>query len=83
MKPLITICLIIALTACHTTRDQRCEQYEKAYVAYQISTTVREPSQQELDYAHAAVAFLTLYCGWVKTKGVDQYGVPIIHKEAR
>lgn len=80
MKTPIALLLIVVLTACGTTRDQRCEQYAKAYAAYQISTTVREPSQQELDYAHAAVAFLTLYCGWIKTKAVDQFGVPIITK---
>lgn len=80
---IILITLTLAITACNSTPDSRCEQYQRTYAAYQLSTTVREPSKEELDYAHAAAAFLTLRCGWVKTKGTDQYGVPIIVKGAR
>lgn len=81
MKPTsLILALIIALTACNTTKSQRCQYYQEAYAAYQLSTVVRQPSQQELDAAHAAVAFLTLYCGWIKTKAVDANGVPIIVK---
>jgi hypothetical protein len=81
MKPTsLILALILALTACNTTKSQRCDYYQQAYAAYQLSTTVRKPSDQELDTAHAAVEFLTLWCGWVKTKGVDENGVPIIVK---
>jgi len=81
MKPTsIILALILTLTACNTTKTQRCQYYQEAYAAYLVSTAVREPDKQELAIAHAAVTFLTLYCGWVKTKGVDANGVPIIKK---
>ncbi len=81
MKPTsLILAIILALTACNTTKSQRCQYYQEAYVAYQLSTVVRQPSQQELDTAHAAVVFLTSYCGWTKTKAVDAYGVPSITK---
>jgi len=83
MKQTIALIVILALTACNTTREQRCDTYRKAYLAYQLSTVEREPRKQELAYVRTAVEFLTTYCGWVRTRAVDQYGIPVIKKASK
>jgi hypothetical protein len=78
MKQITSIILAALFVGCGTTRDQRCGTYRTTYELYRASTALREPSQMEVDAAHAASVFLTIYCGWTKTRGVDQHGVPVI-----
>ncbi len=78
MKRILILCLTALLVGCGTTRDKRCDTYRTTYELYRASTAFREPSKQEVDAAHAASVFLTLWCGWQKTRGVDQHGVPIV-----
>lgn len=67
----------IVLAACGTTKEQRCETYLSAYELYQASLSAgREPSKDEVTAAKAAATFLTIYCGWSRTRGVDVNGVP-------
>jgi hypothetical protein len=79
----LSLLLALLLVGCGTTKDQRCGAYRTTYEMYRASTAFREPSKQEVDAAHAASAFLTLYCGWTKTRGVDQHGVPVIVEGAK
>lgn len=78
MKPITSLILAALLVGCGTTKDQRCDTYRTTYELYRASTAFREPSKEEVDAAHAASVFLTLYCGWQKTKAVDQNGVPVV-----
>lgn len=78
MKQITSLILAALIVGCGTTRDQRCDTYRTTYELYRASTAFREPSEQEVDAAHAASVFLTLYCGWLKTKAADINGVPVV-----
>lgn len=78
MKPITSLLLAALLVGCGTTKDQRCQTYRATYELYRTTSLTRKPTETELDAAHAAAVFLTLYCGWTKTKAVDQNGVPVV-----
>ena len=70
-------------------KEQRCQHYSSLYDVYLASTSVREPSNDEILAAVAAAAFLRSYCGWEATNtsppgtrsagpAIDQHGVPIL-----
>lgn len=77
LKTLLIITTAL-LVGCGTTKDQRCQTYRATYELYRTTSQHRKPSETELDAAHAAAVFLTLYCGWQKAKAVDQNGVPVV-----
>jgi len=78
MKHITSIILAALLVGCGTTRDKRCQTYRATYELYRTASLTRKPTETELDAANAAAVFLTLYCGWTKTRGVDQHGVPVV-----
>lgn len=92
MKRLLQHLTVLAASAalslmplgCGTTKDESCKDYVAAYELYQASlATGRTPSQDEVVGAQVAAAFLTLHCGWVRTRGVDSNGVPVIQPGAK
>ena len=64
---------------CGTTRDERCTYYVAAYETYQATLAAgRTPSKEESAGAQIAAAFLTVNCGWSRTRAADPNGVPVI-----
>lgn len=78
MKRIASLILAALLVGCGTTQDQRCQTYRVTYELYRTASLTRKPSETELDAANAAAVFLTVYCGWIKTKAVDINGVPVV-----
>lgn len=89
MKKLIqTIVLACAsvtlLTGCALFRDGEtktttCTTAAAALAAYQaVVAAGQSPSQAQIQAAAGAAAFLTAWCGWSDTRGIDPNGVPII-----
>lgn len=82
MKNAIIAILAAALVGCASNPEQQQQTCQAAgatlaaYQAYLIAQ--REPDPQQVAAAQAATAFLTSYCGWTATRGVDSHGVPII-----
>ncbi len=78
MKRITSLILAALLVGCGTTRDQRCQTYRATYELCRTASLTRNPTETELDAANAAAVFLTVYCGWIKTKAVDINGVPVV-----
>lgn len=91
MKPLlITIAAALILTGCAGTQlseSLNCENARKIYTAYLATSMLRDVSEQEIEDAKSAGAFLAVWCGW-ETPGavpgaksvrlMDRNGVPIL-----
>ena len=84
----IAIVLIALLSGCQgnwdgthyqkPTKEERCATYAAAYEVYKAVSADRKPSKDEIAAGNAAAAFLSVYCGWQKTRGRDRYGVEIV-----
>lgn len=56
-----------------------CDTAAAALGAYHaVIAAGSTPSVTQIQAAAGATAFLTAYCGWTETRGVDANGVPII-----
>lgn len=84
----LTAAIAVTLAGCQGNWDgthyskpskaERCAFYAAAYATYEAVSATRKPSKDEVVAANAAAAFLSLYCGWQKTRGRDKYGVEVV-----
>lgn len=74
---------LLLVQACKSTRDERCSYYVAAYETYQATlASGRTPSKEEIAGAQIAAAFLTVNCGWQRTRAADPNGVPVVKPAA-
>ena len=78
MKSTLPLLLLLALPACNTTPDERCQAYSAVYALYQANAAVRPVSDDEAGAAQIAAVALTLRCGWTQTRVLDSNRVSIV-----
>lgn len=78
---ILAIALTGLTTGCAMFKDKKttCDTAAAALGAYHaVIAAGSSPSPTQIQAAAGATAFLTAYCGWTETRGVDANGVPII-----